>query len=235
MLERKDYKAMDRLLPSYYFALSCYAHREVFNSKEAVWNGLKNLKSYFSMLSLGNIEVDIPAGVTVEDPHLISIGKGTTIEPGAYIKGPCVLGPACVVRHGAYIRGYLLAGERCVIGHDTEVKHSIFLNGVHAAHFNYVGDSILGNEVNLGAGTKCANLKLDQKPIFVSFLSQKIETGMKKLGAIMGDFCQIGCNVVMNPGTCLGKEVECYPCVNISGFFPSGVSIKGEVQVYHGG
>ena len=223
---------MKELLPSYYFDLSRYAHRALFDPNEFVWNGLKNLKSYFSSLVLGKIEVEISDGVFLEDPQLISIGLGTKIEPGAYIKGPCVIGANCVIRHGAYIRGYLLAGKGCVIGHDTEVKHSIFLDGVHAAHFNYVGDSILGNKTNLGAGVKCANLKLDHQPVIVSYLGKKIETGMQKLGAIVGDGSQIGCNAVINPGSCLGMEVKSHPCVNLSGFFPSGFSIKGDLKVY---
>ena len=223
---------MNEFYPSYYFDLADFSHRALFQSKAFVWNGLKDLTAYLSSLPLGKIESKIPEGVFLEDAHLVSIGKETRIEQGAYIKGPCFIGARCTIRHGAYIRGNVLVGDRCVIGHDTEVKHSILLNEAHAAHFNYIGDSILGSRTNLGAGVKCANLKLDRQPVQLLFPGQKIETGMGKLGAIIGDGTEIGCNAVTNPGTCLGKEVRCHPCLNVGGFFPSHSSIRGVVHTY---
>lgn len=223
---------MKEPLPDYFFDLADFAHAQLFDRDRPVWEALKHLTTFFSSLPLGRIETQIPEGVTLDNPELISIGQGSCIEPGAYIKGPCYLGPDCVVRHGAYIRGYLLAGERCVIGHDTEIKHAILLNDAHAAHFNYVGDSILGNRSNLGAGVKCANLKLDRNTVAVLFGSEMLDTGMHKLGAIIGDDVQIGCNAVLNPGTCLGKAVQCHPCINLGGFFPSHSSSRGAVQRY---
>lgn len=216
------------LLPSSFFNLSDFQHAALFSDCTYVWEALTKIKSYLNNYPLGNIEVEIPEGVHLVNPELISIGKGSVIEPGAYIKGPCILGENCTVRHGAYIRGDFIAGNGCVIGHDTEVKHAIFLNKTHAAHFAYVGDSILGNKVNLGAGTKCANLKFDQSEIDIRFDGHLYKTGLRKFGAIIGDETQIGCNAVSNPGTLLGKKVFCYPCTNFGGVIPSESTVKSK-------
>lgn len=212
--------------PHHFFELSSFKHLSLFENTDHVWLALKRLPKYLAEQSLGKIEVDIPQGVYLEKRELISIGKGTIIEPGAFIRGPCIIGNNCTVRHGAYIRGDFIAGDHCVIGHTTEVKSSIFLDNAHAAHFAYVGDSILGNRVNLGAGVKCANLKLDNSEVIVHFNGQQITTGMRKLGAIIGDDCQLGCNSVTNPGTILGKKVLCYPCLNIGGVIQDHQKIK---------
>ena len=136
----------------------------------------------------------------------IAIGCGTLIEGGATIKEPTIIGNCTEVRQGAYIRGYALIGDRCVVGHATEVKHSIFLDDAKAGHFAYLGDSILGNNANLGAGTKFANLKFT--PGNVTFIKDGtlFDSGMRKFGAILGDNAQTGCNSVTNPGTILGKR-----------------------------
>jgi NDP-sugar pyrophosphorylase family protein len=160
------------------------------------------------------------------NPELISIGEGTIVEPGAYIRGPCIIGRNCHIRHAAYIRGNVLVGDRCVVGHATELKSCILLNHARAAHFAFVGDSILGNDVNLGAGVKCANLRLDETPVTVRFHNESISTGLRKLGSIIGDGCQIGCNTVLNPGTLLGKHAKCYPCINVSGVVEEGCVAK---------
>ena len=157
---------------------------------------------------------------------MISIGQGSVIEPGAYIQGPCVIGKNCIVRHGAYIRGNVLTGDDCLIGHDTEVKQAILFNKARPAHFAYIGDSILGNGVNLGAGVKCANFKLDHSSIQLNISGKLVATGMRKLGALIGDGSQIGCNSVTNPGTLIGQEVRCYPCLTLQGFIPSRSLIK---------
>ncbi|OAQ21720.1 hypothetical protein [Thermosulfurimonas dismutans] len=134
----------------------------------------------------------------------IEIEEGVIIEPGALIKGPAILGPGTEVRQGAYIRGNLLCGQGCVIGHTTEVKNAILLDGAKAGHFAYIGDSILGKEVNLGAGTKLANLKLTGTTVKIRHKGQVLDTGLRKLGAILGDEVQTGCNSVTNPGTLIG-------------------------------
>jgi len=219
---------MDHFPPHYFFDLSSYQHAALFEKCIHVWDSLKNIENYLSALSLGSIAVDIPQGAFLVNPHLITISKGTVVEPGAYIKGPCYIGENCTIRHGAYIRGNFIAGKDCVIGHDTEIKQAIFLDGAQAPHFAYVGDSILGNRVNLGAGTKCANLKLDHRPITVEAETHRIDTHLRKFGAIFGDETQIGCNVVTHPGTLFGKQVFCYPCLSVGGFIPSQSIVKNE-------
>ena len=212
---------MNQLSPSYFFELNEFEHAKIFENCIYSWEALSRINSYLNSQDLGNIQIEIPENVHLVNPELISIGEGTVIEPTAYIKGPCIIGKNSTIRHGAYIRGNVITGDQCVIGHDTEVKNSIFLNKAQAAHFAYVGDCILGNSVNLGAGTKCANLKLDHKNICVQFQGEIVSTGLRKFGAILGDSVQLGCNSVMNPGTLLGRRVLCYPCVTVGGFVAS--------------
>ena len=132
--------------------------------------------------------------------------------------GPAIVGDRTVVRHCAYIRENVIIGEDCIIGNATEVKHSIVMNGVRAGHWNYIGDSILGFNVNLGAGVKLANSKITDTDIMVRNLDGKIyTTGLRKLGAITGDDTQIGCNAVLNPGTILGKGCLVYPVLSVQG------------------
>ena len=151
----------------------------------------------------------------------ISLGKGVLIESGALIKGPAVLGDCTEVRQGAYLRGYCLTGKRCVLGHATEVKHSIFLNDAKAGHFAYLGDSILGNETNLGAGTKFANLRFLPGNVPVRTANGLIDSGLRKFGAILGDRAQTGCNSVTNPGTLLGPDSLLLPNITApSGYHP---------------
>ena len=210
----------------YFFNLSSFLHKDLFSSDISPWEVIKNLEKYLKTLSLGKIYGDISDKAFLIDSESISIGKGSIVEPGAYIQGPCVIGDNCVVRHGAYIRGNVLTGHSCVIGHDTEIKSSVLLDRSHAAHFAYLGNTILGNNVNLGAGVKCANFKLDHQTIHVYLDGKKVDTGLRKLGAIIGDNTQIGCNSVTNPGTLIGKDVRCYPCLNAQGFIPSRSLIK---------
>ncbi|MBN1832351.1 MAG: glucose-1-phosphate thymidylyltransferase [Deltaproteobacteria bacterium] len=157
----------------------------------------------------------------------IYIGEGTVVEPGAMIKGPSIIGNHTEVRQGAYVRENCLIGDRCVVGHTTEVKHSIMLNDAKAGHFAYIGDSILGNHVNLGAGTKLANLKIVDVEMKISVEGKVYKTGLRKLGAILGDYTETGCNSVTSPGTLLGKASLVYPCVNMPGGFYPDRSIIG--------
>jgi UDP-N-acetylglucosamine diphosphorylase / glucose-1-phosphate thymidylyltransferase / UDP-N-acetylgalactosamine diphosphorylase / glucosamine-1-phosphate N-acetyltransferase / galactosamine-1-phosphate N-acetyltransferase len=136
----------------------------------------------------------------------IKIGKGSLVEPGAYINSPSVIGDCSEVRHGAYMRGNCLVGNRCVVGHTTEVKNSVFLDDAKAGHFAYLGDSILGNNVNLGAGTKLANLRFIKGDLKIKTPMGFIDTGLRKFGAIMGDAMQTGCNSVTSPGAVFGRK-----------------------------
>ncbi len=136
----------------------------------------------------------------------IKLGKGVKIEPGAFIASPTIIGDKTEIRHGAYLRGYCLIGSKCVVGHVTEVKHTIFMDDAKAGHFAYLGDSILGREVNLGAGTKLANLRFTPGNVQVKTKEGPQDSGLHKFGAILGDFVQTGCNSVTNPGTLLGPQ-----------------------------
>ncbi len=209
-----------------YFDISNFRHRDLFHGLQFVWQALDHLEKYILGQSLGHIDAKQQQYAYLINPELISIGEGTVIEPGAYIKGPCIIGKNCQIRHGAYIRGNVIVGDNCVVGHTTELKHSILLDHAKAAHFAFVGDSILGNDVNLGAGVKCANLRLDDAAVIICHGEESISTGRRKLGSIIGDKAQIGCNVVANPGTLFGKGVKCFPTMNVGGIFPHGSLIK---------
>ncbi len=212
-----------------FFSLEQFKHRELFKEEEPVWFALIHLKDYLSKINSFRIEVDIPEGVFFQRKEFISIGKGTVIEPGVFIQGPCIIGENCAIRHGAYLRESVILGDGCHVGHSTEIKNSILLDRACATHFVYVGDSILGNGVNLGAGVKCANLRLDRRDVAVNVQGRKIQTGLRKFGAIVGDLVQIGCNSVLNPGTLIGKESFSYPLMNLKGTVParSQIDAKG--------
>lgn len=166
------------------------------------------------------------AGAVLFDSN-IYIGEGTVVEPGALIKGPTIIGNHTEVRQGAYLRGNCLVGDRCVVGHTTEVKHAIMLDDAKAGHFAYIGDSILGNHVNLGAGSKLANQKIVNVEMKLRVEGKVYKTGLRKLGAILGDHTETGCNSVTSPGTLLGKASLVYPCVNLPGGFYPARSIVG--------
>jgi UDP-3-O-[3-hydroxymyristoyl] glucosamine N-acyltransferase len=168
----------------------------------------------------------IHAGSVLSDDN-IYIGKGTVIEPGALVKGPTIIGNNTEVRQGAYIRGNSLIGNGCVVGHTTEMKTSVMLDGAKAGHFAYIGDSILGNKVNLGAGTKLANLKIVEMGIKLRIEGQTHATGLRKMGAVLGDNAETGCNSVTSPGTLLGRNSLVYPAVNVpGGFYPERTVIS---------
>lgn len=175
----------------------------------------------------------IMPGAYLFDDRII-VGPRTVVEPGALIKGPTVLGADTEVRQGAYLRGNCLISNRCVVGHTTEIKSSVMLDGAKAGHFAYIGDSILGNKVSLGAGTKLANLKMIPGTIRIAFNRKYYNTGRRKLGAILGDQTETGCNSVTSPGTLIKPNSivysgicvpeGCYP--ERSYFKPSSGSIK---------
>jgi NDP-sugar pyrophosphorylase family protein len=157
-----------------------------------------------------------------------AFGRGVLVEAGAFIAGPTVIGDRTEVRQGAYLRGHCLVGKRCVVGHVTEVKHSIFLDEAKAGHFAYLGDSILGNQVNLGAGTKMANLRFVKGNVQVRTPEGQLDSGLRKFGAILGDQVQTGCNSVTNPGTVIGRRSFLLPNTTApSGYHPENTMLKG--------
>jgi UDP-N-acetylglucosamine diphosphorylase / glucose-1-phosphate thymidylyltransferase / UDP-N-acetylgalactosamine diphosphorylase / glucosamine-1-phosphate N-acetyltransferase / galactosamine-1-phosphate N-acetyltransferase len=145
----------------------------------------------------------------------IELRSGAVIEAGAWVTGPTILGPGTAIRHGAYVRGGVITGEKAVIGHASEAKSSIFLNGAKAPHFAYVGDSILGSGVNLGAGTKVSNLKITNTEIKLRIENEVVPTGLRKMGAIIGDHVETGCNSVLNPGVLLAPKCMVYPAIAV--------------------
>ncbi|MDD9951217.1 MAG: UDP-N-acetylglucosamine diphosphorylase [Zetaproteobacteria bacterium] len=149
----------------------------------------------------------------------VYVADDVQVEPTAMIVGPTYVGPGSTIRHGAYIRGNVYLGAECVVGHATEVKDSVFLDGAKAAHFAYLGNSVLGNQVNLGAGTKVANLRLDRQPVKITHpvTGERLATGEKKMGAWIGDGAQTGCNSVLSPGTILRPNAIVMPCEHVSG------------------
>ncbi|MGB9713100.1 MAG: hypothetical protein ACP5J5_02300 [Dissulfurimicrobium sp.] len=146
----------------------------------------------------------------------VQLGSGVVIEPGVMIKGPTVIDDGVEIRQGAYIRGDCFIGRGCIIGHTTEIKHSILMDGAKAGHFAYIGDSILGMDVNLGAGVKLANLTFSKGNVIVKTADGPIDTGRRKLGAILGDSVQAGCNSVTNPGVLLGRGSIIAPLASVA-------------------
>jgi len=163
----------------------------------------------------------IYAGAALMDDR-IQLGSGVVVEPGALIKGPTIIGAQSEVRQGAYLRGSCLVGRKCVVGHATEMKNSVMLDGSKAGHFAYLGDSILGRDVNLGAGTKLANLKVISRPFTIEAGMEKFQVELRKFGAILGDGTEIGCNAVTSPGTLMGKNCIVTPNMTVpSGYHPA--------------
>lgn len=213
------------LAPEHLFDLASFPHKELFFDCTHAWQALEKLAAFLHARASYAIQVSVPSSVFLDKREQIAIGEKSVIEPGAYIRGPCIIGARCVVRHGAYVRGNVVTGDDCIIGHASEIKQAILLNEVTVPHFNYVGDSILGNGVHLGAGVICANLRFDGKNVSIRVDGKRWDTGLRKLGAILGDRVQIGCHAVLNPGTICGKEALCYPSRNISGFFEPGARV----------
>jgi len=194
-------------------------HVPLFETLQPAWSLLdpsnpKGLKAQMNGLE-GMSTKDLP-GVTVIGEDVI-IEPTAIVESGAYLIGPCYIGPRATVRHGAYVRQYSWICADAVVGHATEIKHSVLLPGAKAPHFNYVGDSILGAGVNLGAGTKLSNLRNDGKEVHVRLNGQRSGSGLRKFGAILGEGCALGCNSVTNPGVVLGFCHTFRPNVTVTG------------------
>ncbi len=198
------------------FKLSNPVLAPFFHQDQNGWLLLNELPFILKKISFERLS-PLKKSVFLQNEKEIFMGKGCVIEEGSYIEGPCFIGDGTEVRSGAYIRKGSIIGNECVIGHGTEVNRSLVLDGAKLAHFNYVGDSIVGEGVNLGAGSKCANLRLDEKEITIVFNGEKISTGRKKFGALIGYGASIGCNVVLNPGTVLFPQAKVAPCTSVKG------------------
>ena len=166
----------------------------------------------------------------IDGYHLINegvlAGNNVRIADTARIEGPTIISDGCELRHGAYIRGSVILGKGCVVGNSTEIKNSILMDGAQAPHFNYVGDSILGKGAHLGAGAICSNLRSDKETVAIKGADFSLDTGLRKLGAILGDGVEVGCGAVLCPGTVIGKNTTVYPLTMARGVYPANCIIK---------
>ena len=181
---------------------------------EYPWQALKGIKDLILALgpTLGEDYTEVSPTVWVH--------KTAAVFPSAYLGAPCIIGPDTEVRHCAFIRGSALVGAGCVVGNSVELKNVILFDGVQVPHYNYVGDSILGYKSHMGAGSVTSNVKSDKTLVTVKHGDEKIETGLKKFGAMVGDFVEVGCNSVLNPGTVIGRYSNVYPTSCVRGMIP---------------
>ncbi len=156
----------------------------------------------------------------------VYIAKDAVVYPNNYIDGPCIIGHKTEVRPGAFIRGSALVGDNCVVGNSTELKNVILFDNVQVPHYNYVGDSILGYKSHMGAGSITSNVKSDKKLVVIKNENEKIPTNRKKVGAMLGDFVEVGCNSVLNPGTVIGRNSNVYPVSCVRGVVPANCIYK---------
>lgn len=193
--------------------------KKLFSFCEYPWELLPKIKDYANML----ISEGVPGFRLIGDGILVA--EDVVISDKADITGPVILGKGTVVRPGAYIRGSVITGRNCVIGNSTELKNCIFLDEVQAPHYNYIGDSVLGNKAHTGAGVICSNLKTDKSDIVVHGEAD-FPTGLRKFGAILADGANIGCGSVLNPGTVVGRNTAVYPLVSLRGVIPADRIVK---------
>lgn len=159
------------------------------------------------------------------------IAKDAVIFPNNYIAGPCIIGHRTEVRPGAFIRGNALVGDDCVVGNSTELKNVILFDHVQVPHYNYVGDSILGYKAHMGAGSITSNVKSDKKLVVVKAGDVRLETGRKKVGGMLGDFVEVGCGTIVNPGSVVGRNTSIYPLSMVRGFVPADSIYKNQGEV----
>ena len=190
--------------------------KDIFKGTTYPWEVLPKIKDFIKGLgeSLSKEDYD-----KIGDD--VWIAKSAKITPSAYVNGPAIIGPNTEVRHCAFIRGNVIVGENCVVGNSTELKNVILFNQVQVPHYNYVGDSILGYKAHMGAGSITSNVKSDKGLVVVKTATDKIETGLKKFGAMIGDEVEVGCNAVLNPGCVIGRNSNIYPVVSVRGVVPA--------------
>jgi UDP-N-acetylglucosamine diphosphorylase / glucose-1-phosphate thymidylyltransferase / UDP-N-acetylgalactosamine diphosphorylase / glucosamine-1-phosphate N-acetyltransferase / galactosamine-1-phosphate N-acetyltransferase len=217
--------------PADLFDLAQTEHAALFADCEYAWDALKKLKDYLETALKPALHNRCDGVAYIGER--VFIGEGTVVEDGVMIKGPAIIGRNCVLRHNAYLREHVIVGDHCVIGNASELKHSILFNHVQVPHFNYVGDSVLGYKVHLGAGVKVSNVKIVAGNITVEIEGKAFDTGLRKFGALVGDGAEAGCNAVLNPGTILGRHALVYPCTHWRGILPAHhiAKNKAEIQV----
>lgn len=190
------------------------------------WEALKGIRD--EIIRLGE-QLD-PAEYTEVSPQ-VWVHRTATVAPTAFLGAPCIIGAKTEVRHCAFIRGSALVGEGCVVGNSVELKNVILFDNVQTPHYNYVGDSILGYRSHMGAGSITSNVKSDKTPVTVRGLGETVETGLKKMGAMLGDHVEVGCNSVLNPGTVIGRHSNVYPLSCVRGVVPENSIHKNDGTV----
>lgn len=198
--------------------------KDLFDSSEYPWQMLPKIKE----LALALIEKGID-GFTEIKPGVL-VGQDVKIAETATIEAPAIIGHGTEIRPGAYIRGSVITGSGCVMGNSSEFKNCIILDKAQIPHYNYVGDSVLGNRAHMGAGSICSNLKSDGKAVVIH-ADEKIETGLRKIGGILADGADIGCGCVVNPGTVIGKNTSAYPLTALRGVYPANSIIKATDKI----
>lgn len=193
--------------------------KDLFNSSEYPWEMLPKIKEYITkIIDSGMVGYTLIA-------NGVLVGENVKIYPTATIEGPSIIGSNTEVRPGAFIRGSVITGENCVIGNSSELKNCVLLNDVQVPHYNYVGDSVLGNKSHMGAASICSNLKSDGKTVIIHG-DKKYNTQLRKVGAILADKADIGCGCVLNPGTIIGKNTSVYPKTSVRGVIEDGCIVK---------
>ncbi len=202
------------------------AAKPLLESVTYPWEALPKIKDF--IIELGN---SLDPEEYEKRGENIWIHKSATVFDSAYIAGPCIIGKDTEVRQCAFIRGSALVGDNCVVGNSTELKNVIIFNNVQVPHYNYVGDSILGFHSHMGAGSITSNVKSDKTLVHVKGADFDIATGMKKFGAMLGDYVEVGCNSVLNPGTVIGSHSNIYPLSRVRGYVPSNSIYKDQNDI----
>ena len=215
--------------PADLFTLAETEHAALFHNLEYAWDALKGLKEYVAANVKPELHNRCEGRAYIGKD--VFIGEGTVVEDGAMIKGPAIIGRNCEIRHNAYIRENVIIGDGCVIGNSCELKSAVLFNGCQVPHFNYVGDSILGFKAHLGAGVKISNVKLVPGNVMVEKDGDPFDTGLRKFGALIGDFAEVGCNSVLNPGSILGRHSVIYPNVCWRSILPANMVAKNKAGI----
>lgn len=200
--------------------------KSLFENVEYPWEVLDKIKDF--ILEVGPT---LPADKYDKFGNDIWVAKSANVAPSALLNGPLIICEHAEIRHGAFIRGNAVVGENAVVGNSTELKNSILFNCVQTPHYNYIGDSVLGYKAHTGAGAITSNLKSDKNEIIISIAGEKLCTGRKKLGAIIGDNVEVGCNAVLNPGTVIGRKSVIYPLSMVRGFVPRNSIYKNAGEI----
>lgn len=200
--------------------------KDLFEGKTYPWEILPLMKEF--IIKLGNT-LDPEEYDKIGDD--IWVAKSASIAPTVSLNGPCIIGKNAEIRQCAFIRGSAIVGEGAVVGNSTELKNVILFNKVQVPHYNYVGDSILGYKAHMGAGSITSNVKSDKKLVVVHGEDFELETGMKKFGAMLGDYVEVGCNSVLNPGTVVGRNSNIYPLSSVRGVVPADSIFKSRQEI----